>query len=152
MLGGGSLYRMVRLLYAKGTAGGPLCREEAINAGRSPVLKGFKEAPVSGGGSLCRMVLLLKLRGLKEAPMLRVGPCAAERRPCAAQRRPLCREEVLCAGRSYVLRELEEAPVSGGGSSDCAEWFDSSMLRELQEAPVPKGSHLCREVPCAERI
>ena len=79
-------------------------------------------------------------------------PCAAERRPCAAQRRPLCGEEVLCAGRSYVLRELEEAPVFGRGSSDCAEWFDSSMLRELQEAPVPKGSHLCREVPCAEKI
>ena len=53
--------------------------------------------------------------------MSRVGPCAAERRSCAAQRRPLCREEVLCAGRSYVLRELEEAPVSGGGSSVCAE-------------------------------
>ena len=82
------------------------------------MLKGFKEAPVSEGDSLCRMVLLLKLRRLKEAPMLRVGPCAAERRPCAAQRRPLCREEVLCARRSYVLRELEEATVSGGGSSD----------------------------------
>ena len=82
------------------------------------MLKGFKEAPVSGGDSLCQMVLLLKLRGLKEAPMPRLGPCAAERRPCAAQRRPPCREEVLCARRSYVLRALEEAPVSGGGSSD----------------------------------
>ena len=35
----------------------PLYRK-AICAGRSPVLKGFKEAPVSGGDSLCRMVLL----------------------------------------------------------------------------------------------
>ena len=78
--------------------------------------------------------------------MPRGGPCAAERRPYAAQRRSLCREEALCAGRSYILRELEEAPVSGGGSSDCAEWFDSSMLRELQEAPVPEGGH-----PCAGR-
>ena len=87
MLGGGSLCRMVRLLYAKGTA-----REEAICAGRSPVLKGFKEAPVSGGDSLCRMVLLLKLRGLKEAPMSIV-----ESRPRTAERRPLCRrEEALC--------------------------------------------------------
>ena len=50
---------------------------------------------------------------------LRGGPCAAERRPCAAERRPLCREEALCAGRSSVLRGLEEAPVSGGGP--CAE-------------------------------
>ena len=111
-----------------------LCREEAIcaAAGRSPMLKGFKEAPVSGpgGDSLCRMVLLLKLRGLKEAPMSREvpvpprggpvpprgGPVPPRGGPCAAQRRPLCREEVLCAGRSYVLRELEEAPVSGGDS------------------------------------
>ena len=31
--------------------GGHLCREV-------PVLKGFKEAPVSGGDSRCRMVLL----------------------------------------------------------------------------------------------
>ena len=31
---------------------------EAICAERFPVLKGFKEAPVSGGDSLCRMVLL----------------------------------------------------------------------------------------------
>ena len=56
----------------------------------------------------------------------RGGPCAAERRPraaerrpCAAERRPLCREEALCAGRSSVLRGLEEAPVSGG--CPCAE-------------------------------
>ena len=34
----------------------------------------------------------------------------------------------------------------------CAEWFDSFMLRELKEAPMPRGGHLCREVPCAERI
>ena len=102
------------------------------------MLKGFKEAPVSGGDSPCRMVLLLKLRGLKEAPMSRVGPCAAERRPCAVQRRPLCREEVLCAGRSYVLRELEEAPVSGGGSSDC------QMVRLLYAEGTAGG-------PCTER-
>ena len=76
-----------------------------------------------------------------------------ESRPLCRREEALCRpEEVLCARRSYVLRELEEAPVSGGGSRDCAEWFDSSMLRELQEAPVPKGSHLCREVRCVERI
>ena len=41
------------------------------------------------------------------------------RGPSAAERRPLCREEALCAGRYSVLRGLEEAPVSGGGS--CAE-------------------------------
>ena len=54
--------------------------------------------------------------------------------PCAADRRPLCREEAICAGRSSVLRGLEEAPVSGGGP--CAS----------------RGGPLCREVPCAERI
>ena len=44
------------------------------------------------------------------------GSFAAERRPRTAERRPLCREETLCAGRSSVLRGLEEAPVSEGGS------------------------------------
>ena len=55
--------------------------------------------------------------------------------PCAAERRSLCRRvETLCAGRSSVLRGLEEAPVSGGGP--CAS----------------RGGPLCLEVPCAERI
>ena len=68
----------------------PLCREEAICAGRSPVLKGFKEAPVSGGDSLCRMVLLLYAEGIEGGPY--------------AERRPQCRrEEALC--------RPEEAPV-----------------------------------------
>ena len=47
---------------------------------------------------------------------LRGGPVPPRGGPCAAERRPLCREEALCAGRSSVLRGLEEAPVSGGGS------------------------------------
>ena len=46
--------------------------------------------------------------------------------PCAAERRPLCREEALCAGRSSVLRGLEEAPVSGGGP--CAERRPSMLV------------------------
>ena len=48
-----------KVFCAERIGGGPcvgrrlLCREEAICAGRSPVLKGFKEASVSGGDSLC---------------------------------------------------------------------------------------------------
>ena len=68
MSGGGSLCRMVLLLYAEGIEGGPcaaerrpLCREETLCAGRSSVLRGLEEAPVSGGGSLCRMVLFFFL-------------------------------------------------------------------------------------------
>ena len=126
------------------------------------MLKGFKEAPVSGGDSLCRMVLLLKLRGLKEVPMPRVGPCAAERRPCAAQRRPLCREEVLCAGRSYssVLRGLKEAPVSGGGSLcrmvlllyaeeiEGGPYAERRPLCRREEAPVPRGPSVPEGILC----
>ena len=76
-----------------------LCREEAICAGRSHVLKEFKEASVSGGGSLSRMVLLLYAEGIEGGPY--------------AERRPLCRRE---------------------------------------EAPVPRGGPLCRKLFCAERI
>ena len=106
----------------------PLCREEVLCAGRScPLLRGLKEAPVSGGGSLCRMVLLLYAEGIEggpfadkrlfcrreEAPYRREEAHVPPRGgPCAAERRPLCREETLCAGRSSVLRGLEEAPVS----------------------------------------
>ena len=57
------------------------------------------------GGPLCRKVLCAERIG--------GGPCV--------RGRPLCREEVLYAGRFYVLRELEEASVLGGGSSDSAE-------------------------------
>ena len=243
MSGGGSLCRMVLLLYAEGIEGGPyadkrplcrreeahvprggplcrkvfcaerigggpcvgrklLCRAEAICAGRFPVLKGFKEAPVSGGDSLCRMVLLLYAEGIEggpyaerrsqyrreEAPVPRGGPLCrkvfcAERiggGPCVG-RRPLCREEVLCAGRSCpVLRGLEEAPVSGGGSL-CrmvlllyAEGIEGGPYAEKrlfcrreeapyrrEEAPVPprggpcaaERRPLCRreEALCAER-
>ena len=67
--------------------------------------------------------------------MPRGGPSVAERRPCAAQRRLLCREEALCAERYSVLRGLEKAPVSGGGSS--AE---------------RRSSVLVGPVLCAERI
>ena len=66
----------------------PLCREEALCAGRSSVLRGLEEAPVSGGGSLCRMVLLLYAEGIG----IEGGPYA-ERRPRTAERRPLCRRE-----------------------------------------------------------
>ena len=54
------------------------------------------------GGPLCRKVFCAERIG--------GGPCVG--------RRPLCREEVLCAGRSpsSVLRGLKEALVSGGGS------------------------------------
>ena len=62
--------------------------------------------------------------------------------PCAAERRPLCRKEALCAGRSSVLRGLEEAPVSGGGP--CAERRPSMLV----------GTVLCAERiggPCVGR-
>ena len=64
MSGGGSLCRMVLLLYADGLREAPmprrgpsaaerrpLCREEALCAERYSVLRGLEEAPVSGGGS-----------------------------------------------------------------------------------------------------
>ena len=89
----------------------PLCREEALCAGRysvlrglkeavcreevpvprggplywkvlSSVLKGLKETPVLGGGSLCRMVRLLYAEGTAGGPY-------AERRP-SMPRGPLC--------------------------------------------------------------
>ena len=86
--------------------------------------------------------------------------------PCAAERRPLCREEAFCAGKSSVLRGLEEAlcreetPVPRG--DPCAaerrplcreEAFcvgRSSVLRGLEEAlcreeaPVRARKPLCR--------
>ena len=90
------------------------------------------------------------LRGLRETPIPREGPSAAERRPCDAQRRSLCREEALCAGKSIVLRGLEEAPVSGGspvprGGPLCSQVL-SSVLKGLKEAPVSGGGSLCRIV------
>ena len=109
---------------------------------------------------LCREEVLVPLRG---------GPVPPRGGPSAAERRPLCREEALCAERSSVLRGLEEAPVSGGGSlcrmvlllyaegeapvsggGPCAAGR-RPLCRE--EAPVPpRGGPLCRKVFCAERI
>ena len=82
--GGGSLCRMVLLLYAEGIEGGPyaekrpqyrreecfywpLCREEALCAERYSVLRGLEEAPVSGG-----------------------GPCAERRSSVLGRSSPLC--------------------------------------------------------------
>ena len=113
----------------------PLYRKEAICARRSPVLKGFKDAPVSGGGSLCRMIILLYAEGIEGGSYV--------------ERRPQCRRE--------------EAPVPPRGGpvtprgGPCAE-RRPSVLRGLEEflcrekAPVPKGGPLCRKVFCAERI
>ena len=53
----------------------PLCREEALCAGRYSVLRGLEGVPVSGGGSLCRMVLLPYAEGIEGY----------------TERRPLCR-------------------------------------------------------------
>ena len=87
MSGGGSLCRMVLLLYAEGIEGGlyaerrgpcaaertpraaerrPLCQEQALCAGRYSVLRGLEEAPVSGRRLLCR----------EEAILCREVPCA----------------------------------------------------------------------------
>ena len=139
---GGPLCRKVFCECAERIGGGPcvgrrlLCREEAICAGRSPVLKGFKEAPVSRGDSLCRMVLLLYAEGIEGGPY-------AERRPRAAQRRPLCREEALCTERYSVLRRLVEAPVSGGGP--CAERRSSVLVGPVLCAKRIEGG------PCVGR-
>ena len=67
---------------------------------------------MSGGDSLCRMVLLFYAEGIEGGPY-------AEKRPQYRREEALCQEEALCAERYSVLRGLEEAPVSGGGS--CAE-------------------------------
>ena len=81
--------------------------------------------------------------------MPRRGPCAAERRPvpprggpCAVERRPLCREEALCAGRSFVLRGLEEAPVSGGGS--LCRMVLLLYAEGIEGGPYPERRPLCR--------
>ena len=67
--GGGSLCRMVLLLYAEGIEGGP-CAEKRPQYRR-------EEAPVPRGGPLCRKVFCAESIG--------GGPCVG--------RRPLCREE-----------------------------------------------------------
>ena len=86
---------------------------------------------MSGGDSLCRMVLFLYAERIEGGPTPRRGPFAAETRSRAAERRPLCREEAFCAGRSSVLRGLEEA-----------------LCRE--ETPVPRGGPVpLRGSPCA---
>ena len=56
---------------------------------------------------------------------------------------PLCREEALCAGRYSVLRGLEEAPVSGGGS--CAERRPSVLVGPVLNAERIEGG------PCVGR-
>ena len=135
----------------------PLCREEALCAGRYSVLRGLEEAPVSGGGSLCRMVLLLYAEGI-EGPLcreealvpLRGGPVPPRGGPCTAERRPLCREEALCAGRSSVLRGLEEAPVSGGGS--LCRMVLLPYAEGIEGGPCVGRRLLCREEAlCAGR-
>ena len=68
--GGGSLCRMVLLLYAEGIEGGPY-------AEKRPQYR-REEAPVPRGGPLCRKVFCAERIG--------GGPCVG--------RRPLCREEV----------------------------------------------------------
>ena len=85
---GDSLCRMVLLLYAEGIEGVPY-------AEKRPQYR-REEAPVPRGGPLCRKVFCAERIG--------GGPCVG--------RRPLCREEVLCAGRSCpLLRGLKDAPV-----------------------------------------
>ena len=128
MSGGGSLCRMVLLFYAERIEGDP-------HVERRPLCRGEK-APVPPRGGPCAAERRPLCRR-EEAPVPpREGPCAAERRPLCrrekalcrreeapvpprggpcAERRPLCREDALCVGRSSVLRELEDAPVSGGG-------------------------------------
>ena len=83
--------------------------------------------------------------------MPRGGPCAAERRPRTTERRPLCRRDEApvprggSARRFSVLRGLEEATVSGGGSLCRMVLPYPSMLRGLREAPMPRGG------PCAAK-
>ena len=118
--------------------GGHLCREVPCVERRRPLCR--EEAPLPNAAEGIEGGLYAAER----------RPCAAERRPlcrreealvpprggpCAAERRPLCREEALGAERYSVLRGLEEAPVSGGGS--CAE---------------RRPSVLVGPVLCAERI
>ena len=156
MSGGGSLCRMVLLLYAEGIEGGPyadkrplcrreeahvpprggpcaaerrpmsrkvfcaerigggpcvgrklLCRAEAICAGRFPVLKGFKEAPVSEGDSLCRMVLLLYAEGIEG------GPYADKRLFCRREEAPYRREEAPVPPRGGPCAERRPSVPEG---------------------------------------
>ena len=81
---------------------------------------------------------------------LRGGPCAAERRPRTAERRPLCRKEALCVGWSSVLRGLEEAPVSGGGS--LCRMVLLPYAEGIEGGPCVGRRLLCREEAlCAGR-
>ena len=80
--------------------------------------------------------------------MPRGGPSAAKRKPLCRRERPLCREEALCAERYSVLRGLEEAPVSGGGSS--AERRPSVLVgpvlcaERIEGGPYAEKRPLCR--------
>ena len=58
----------------------------------------------------------------------------------------MCREEALCAGRSSVLRGLEEDPVSGGGP--CAAEKRPPCHREEAPVRVPQGAILLFSAFC----
>ena len=95
--GGDSLCRMVILLKLRGLKEAPMSRVGPCAAERRPCAAermpcaAERRTSVPRGGPLCWKVLCAERIG--------GGPCV--------RRRPLCREEVLYAGRFYVLRELE---------------------------------------------
>ena len=72
-----------------------LCREEALCAGMSSVLRGLEEAPASGGGPCAERRPSMLVGTVLCAERIGGGLCVGMR--------PLCREEALYAGRSCPL-------------------------------------------------
>ena len=98
--GGGSLCRMVLLLYAEGIEGGPY-------AEKRPQYR-REEAPVPRGGPLCRKVFCaesIEEAPVEEAPVSGGGPCA-ERRSSVLVGPLLCAERIEggpCVGRRFTV-------------------------------------------------
>ena len=88
--GGGSLCRMVLLLYAEGIEGGPFA-ERRPQCRREEALCRPEEAPVPRGGPRCRKVFCAERIG--GGPVSGGGSCA-DRRPSVLVGPVLCAERI----------------------------------------------------------